>query len=222
MVSADRPLRHLPFAVVDVETTGTAPEGGDRVTEIAIVPVEDGRVGAPFTRLVDPERPIPPFITALTGITPAMVRGQPPFRAIAADVAAQLAGRVFVAHNVSFDWRFVHGELARAGHGPPPPPDTARLCTVRLARAFLPRLPRRSLDHVVAHLGIALTGRHRAGGDAEATAHALVRLLALAQDAGVEQWGALQRYLATPASRRRALARVLPDPPSSFAPTLTP
>lgn len=219
MFAPDLPLRQLPFAVVDVETTGTTPEGGDRVTEIAIVPVQDGVVGPPFTRLVDPERPIPPFISALTGITPAMVRGQPPFRSIAADVADRLAGRVFVAHNVSFDWRFVQGELVRAGQGPVPPgQDTARLCTVRLARAFLPRLPRRSLDHVVAHLGLTLAARHRAAGDAEATAQALVRMLALAQEAGVEHWGTLQRYLATPARRRRARSATAPHSPTPSTP----
>ena len=213
MFAPDLPLARLRFAVVDVETTGTAPDVGDRITEIAIVPVERGQVGDPFVRLVDPERPIPPFITALTGISPAMVRGQPPFRQIADEVVDRLAGRMFVAHNASFDWRFVYGELRRA-HGPgvvPPAPDQ-RLCTVRLARALLPGLPRRSLDHVAAHLGIPLGDRHRAAGDAVATARALVALLARAEGAGLSQWGALMRYLATPARRRRARTSQLVDP----------
>lgn len=205
MLPQDLPLRDLPCAVVDVETTGTVAEGGDRITEIAIVPVTGGVVGEPYVRLVDPERPIPPYITTLTGISTAMVRGQPPFRAIADEVASHLAGRVFTAHNASFDWRFVFGELARArAPGAVTPPAEHRLCTVRLARVFLPGLPRRSLDHVVAHLGIPLLQRHRAAGDALATAHALVRLLAMAQDAGITHWGALTSYLATPARRRRA------------------
>ncbi len=213
MFAPDLPLAHLRFAVVDVETTGTAPEVGDRITEIAIVPVEDGQVGEPFVRLVDPERPIPPFITALTGISSAMVRGQPPFRHIAEEVADRLAGRVFVAHNASFDWRFVYGELRRTvGPALAPPAPDQRLCTVRLARALLPGLPRRSLDHVTAHLGIPLGDRHRAAGDAVATAHALVALLARAEVAGLSQWGALMRYLATPARRRRARTSLLVDP----------
>lgn len=213
MLAPDLPLARLRFAVVDVETTGTAPDGGDRITEIAIVPVESGQVGEPFVRLVDPERPIPPFITALTGISPAMVRGQPPFRLIADEVVDRLAGRVFVAHNASFDWRFVYGELRRT-HGPAVAPPTLdqRLCTVRLARALLPGLPRRSLDQVAAHLGIPLGERHRAAGDAVATARALVALLARAEGAGLSQWGALMRYLATPARRRRARTSQLVDP----------
>jgi DNA polymerase-3 subunit epsilon len=213
MVPPDLPLLDLPCAVVDVETTGTSPDGGDRVTEIAIVPVQGGVVGEPFTRLVDPERSIPPVITALTGITPAMVRGQPPFRAIAGEVASRLAGRVFVAHNASFDWRFVQGELARAAtDGLPPAGAEPRLCTVRLARVFLPRLPRRSLDHVAAHFGIPLAARHRAAGDAMATAQALVQLLALAHEAGIAHWGGLVRHLATPARRRRTQVTGLPTP----------
>jgi DNA polymerase-3 subunit epsilon len=213
MFAPELPLAHLRFAVVDVETTGTAPDVGDRITEIAIVPVDRGQVGAPFVRLVDPERPIPPFITALTGISSAMVRGQPPFRHIADEVADRLAGRVFVAHNASFDWRFVSGELRRA-HGAAAPPLSLdhRLCTVRLARALLPELPRRSLDQVTAHLGIPLSDRHRAAGDAVATAHALVAMLRRAEAAGLSHWGALVRYLATPARRRRARLSPLVDP----------
>lgn len=215
MLPHDTPLHRLPFAVVDVETTGTAAEAGDRVTEIAIVPVQGGVVGEPYARLVNPERPIPPFITALTGISWAMVRDQPPFRAIADEVASHLAGRVFTAHNVSFDWRFVVGEQARACGAPDGPVLTApRLCTVRMARAFLPRLPRRSLGHVAAHFGIPVHARHRAAGDALATAHALVRLLELAQEAGLPNWGALLQYLATPARRRSSRFAV----PATFPP----
>ena len=206
------PLASLPFAVVDVETTGTVPESGDRITEIAVVRVEGGIVGAPYARLVNPQRPIPGYITMLTGISHAMVRDEPPFRDRAPEIRALLDGAVFTAHNAAFDWRFVQAELVRSAVTPLGGP---RLCTVRLARRLLPQLPRRSLDAVTTHFGIRIEARHRAAGDALATAYALCRLLALAADAGLTTWGALEASLA-PRTRRRPTPPVrshLPLPP---------
>lgn len=192
-------LLDLSFSVVDVETTGTRASGGDRITEIAIVRVEQGRVGEVYSQLVNPERPIPPFITALTQISWEMVRDQPTFRQVVPDVLERLRGSIFVAHNAAFDWRFVSEEVRRCSgqelSGP-------RLCTVRLARAALPQLSRRSLDHVSRHFGIEIGARHRAAGDAVATAHALCRMLNIAADAGVETWSALQAFVDGPVGRR--------------------
>lgn len=192
-------LLDLSFSVVDVETTGTRASGGDRITEIAIVRVERGQVGEVYSQLVNPERPIPPFITALTQISWEMVRDQPTFRQVVPDVLERLRGSVFVAHNAAFDWRFVSEEVRRSSgqelSGP-------RLCTVRLARAALPQLSRRSLDHVSRHFGIEIGARHRAAGDAVATAHALCRMLNIAADAGVETWSALQAFVDGPVGRR--------------------
>lgn len=195
--AAESPLDALRFAVVDVETTGTRADGGDRITEIAVVLVDGLQLGAGYAQLIDPQRPIPPFVASLTGITDQMVRGQPTFGSVAQAVRTQLAGRVFVAHNVSFDWRFVRGECARAGVLLP---ETAQLCTVRMARRLLPFLPRRSLDQVAAHFGIANDARHRAFGDARATAIALVHLLQLAQRQGARSWLDLHELL-SPARR---------------------
>ncbi|MFQ6045581.1 MAG: PolC-type DNA polymerase III, partial [Gemmatimonadales bacterium] len=100
-------LDDVSFAVVDVETTGTRPRRGDRVVEIAIVSVADGTAEPVFESLLNPERPIPPLTRSLTRITDAMVRDRPVFGEIADEVVAALAGRVFVAHNVRFDWAFV-------------------------------------------------------------------------------------------------------------------
>ncbi|WP_396222216.1 PolC-type DNA polymerase III [Gemmatimonas sp.] len=195
-------LADIAFAVVDVETTGTQAAGGDRITEIAIVQVRGGEVVEVFSRLVNPGRPIPPYITALTQISWAMVRDQPPFAEIAPLVMERLAGAVFVAHNAAFDWRFVGEELRRgAGHvlsGP-------RLCTVRLARKLLPDLPRRSLDHLTRYFGIEIEARHRAAGDALATAHALCRMLRVAEQEGYHTWHDLEHLLA-PSSVRRAVS----------------
>jgi DNA polymerase-3 subunit epsilon len=196
-------LADVSFAVVDVETTGARATGSDRITEIAIATVRGGELTEVYTQLVNPERLIPTHITGITGITWDMVKDQPCFRHVATDVTRRLAGGVFTAHNASFDWRFVSEELRRGVgqtlSGP-------KLCTVRLARVLLPQLARRSLDHVTNYFGIEIAARHRAAGDAEATAKALLRMLALAEDRGIETWGGLEALAMRPASRRRATA----------------
>ncbi|WP_396203784.1 PolC-type DNA polymerase III [Gemmatimonas sp.] len=196
-------LRDITFSVVDVETTGTRAAGDDRITEIAIATVRGGAVIDVYSQLVNPERPIPPYITALTQISWEMVRDQPRFRHVADQVLARLAGSVFVAHNASFDWRFVSEEIRRGvGHELSGP----RLCTVRLARVLLPELSRRSLDHLTHHFGIAIEARHRAAGDAVATAQALCRMLIIAERDGVRTWAELDALVNSPASRRRRTA----------------
>lgn len=191
-------LSELSYAVVDVETTGGSPEQGHRITEIAVVRVAGGRIVDQFDTLVNPRRPIPSFITRLTGITDAMVRDKEPFVACSARVAAMLEGSVFVAHNVAFDWRFVSSELSLANSQRM---EGRRLCTVRLARKLLPQLRRRSLGDVCHLYNIDNAARHRALGDAEATAKVLVRLLDTAGEHGCTTWAELEAFLA-PASAR--------------------
>ncbi|MBK6488678.1 MAG: 3'-5' exonuclease [Gemmatimonadetes bacterium] len=204
----DVSLRDLRFAVVDVETTGMSPAQRDRVTEIAIVHVDGRAVSACYESLINPDRSIPPAIVALTRITQAMVQDAPRFPEVAPEVVSRLRGRIFVAHNASFDWRFVTHEVQRSA-GVLLTGET--LCTVRLSRTLLPQLPRRSLDAVTHYFGIDVGARHRAGGDALATAHVLVRLLQLAEDRGATTWRALsallQRGTARSARRRSAMPR---------------
>ena len=203
-VGRDDRLADLSYAVVDVETTGGSPDAGHRVTEIAIVRVAGGRIVERFDTLVNPQRPVPRFITGLTGITDAMVRDKEPFRAHCARVTGLLADHVFVAHNVGFDWRFVTSEVA-LGSGERL--DGRRLCTVRLSRKLLPQLRRRSLGDVCHHYGIDNAARHRALGDAEATALVLIRLIGELAARGCTTWGDLEALLATstagPRRRRR-------------------
>ncbi|UCF40558.1 MAG: 3'-5' exonuclease [Gemmatimonadota bacterium] len=182
-------LASCTFAVVDVETTGTRYGRGDRVTELAIVTLSGGEVDVAFETLVNPERPIPSFVQSLTRITDDMVRNQPTFDEIADDVLATLAGRVFVAHNAPFDWGFLSSELRRTRDLDL---EGAKLCTVRLARRLLPGLRSRGLDSVAAFLGIEIAERHRARGDALATAHILRHLLARAEEQGAETLTDLQ------------------------------
>lgn len=199
----DEPLlSSLSFAVVDVETTGGRANFGDRITEIAVVTIRNGRIEKVFETLVNPERSIPPFITRLTRISWDMVRDKPAFRGICADIVRELEGHVFVAHNATFDWNFVNAEVARASGrfltG-------RRLCTVRLARRLLPQLRSRSLDWVAGHYSVEIAPeqRHRAAGDAMATAHCLMRLLDDAKSHGCERWSELERFLAEGRGRAR-------------------
>ncbi len=175
----------LPYAVVDVETTGMRARGDDRVTEVAVIHVDGGVASVAFESLINPGRPIPPFITRLTGIDDALVRDAPRFEEVADRVLAALTGRVFVAHNARFDLSFVRAELERSCDVAFRPP---LLCTVRLSRALVPELPRRNLDAVLHWFGITTERRHRAAGDALATAEVLRRLLGRAEERGVGSW----------------------------------
>lgn len=208
------PLAAVRFAVVDVETTGTNPRAGDRVTEVAVVTVSGGTIEPAFRTLVNPERPIPSFIAALTGINDGMVRDAPVFSAVAGTLASHLAGHVFVAHNASFDWAFLDAEYSRVASGDLAAITAGRLCTVRLARRLLRHLPRRNLDAVCAHYGVTIEGRHRADGDARATAHVLVGLIRDAERSGVYS---LEGLLVCGRPQRRKSARRTALPHASDA-----
>ena len=208
VIVPERRLAALSYVVVDVETTGTGHGRGDRITEVAAVVVREGRVRDEFSTLVNPERAIPRYITQLTGISTAMVKEAPRFREVSGQLRRLLADHVFVAHNAPFDWGFVNMEMKRAGEAAL---ENERLCTVRLARRLLSHLPRRSLDHVTAHYGIEVESRHRALGDAMATAHVLTRLLDDAFARGCDTWSDLDRLL-HPGSPRKRRWSALPHP----------
>jgi DNA polymerase-3 subunit epsilon len=148
-------------AFVDLETTGTAARA-DRVTEVAIVRVDADLRSDEWSSLVNPECTIPPEIQALTGITNAMVRDAPTFAQVADEVAARIAGCVFVAHNARFDYGFLKHEFGRLGRA-----FTAKvLCTVKLSRRLYPEAGRHHLDALIARHGLTAADRHRALGDA--------------------------------------------------------
>jgi DNA polymerase III subunit epsilon len=205
----DVSIRDLEYAIVDVETTGGSCLRGHRITEIAAVRVDGrGRVVDEYRSLVNPERPIPSFISALTNITWDMVADAPRFRDVAADVARVLGGAVFVAHNAAFDWRFVAHELERVGASL-----TGRsLCTVRLARKVVPEVRSRSLDSLTYFFDIPVAARHRAYGDAAATAELFRRLLDRLDTLEVTRWCELQELLRRRAPRRRRVASPQPIP----------
>lgn len=186
-------IEECAFAVLDVETTGSRPSEDDRVTEVAVVVVQGERRELVFDSLVNPGRHIPPWITEMTGISDVTVAGAPAFEAVADPLLQALSGRVFTAHNARFDWGFVSAEFSRTRGlqlvGP-------RLCTVRLARALLPELPSRGLDALMQHFGIENGSRHRAAGDALATAEVLGRLILLARDRNARTWADLEAMAA--------------------------
>ena len=200
--TAALPISSLRFAVVDVETTGGRPGYGDRITEIAIVRVQNGEIVDVFETLVNPECPIPPFISQITRITADMVRGKPVFAGIARDVAERLEGHIFVAHNASFDWRFVSHEVFR---GTGQALDGTTLCTLRLARKVLPQLSRRNLDAVANFYAVEIPpdARHRAAGDAIATAKILIAMLHDAAGRDITTWGALDAYQRGGSSKKK-------------------
>jgi DNA polymerase-3 subunit epsilon len=193
-------LHRLSYVVVDTETTGGQSMTYDRITEIAAVVVRNGEIAEVFETLINPQRSIPPFVTRLTNITWDMVKNAPTFDRVAPEVMRVLEGNVFVAHNATFDWRFVSNEISRStGHQL----RGRRLCTVKMARKVLPQLPRRSLDYVARYYGVEIQNRHRAGGDALATAKCLVRMIADLSDRGCSTWGELQSLLRAPPGRRK-------------------
>jgi DNA polymerase III subunit epsilon len=155
-------LHRQPLAIVDVETTGTRP-ATDRVTEIAVLEVDDWQVRSRWSTLVNPGTTIPAEIQALTGITREMLAAAPRFADLAGDLYDRLAGRLFIAHNARFDYGFLRREFLRAGVR-----FSARtLCSVRLSRRLYPGRGH-DLDSVIARHGIDCPARHRALGDAEA------------------------------------------------------
>lgn len=161
------------YAIVDIETTGSY-AGGNGITEIAIVVHDGTKVLDFYETLVNPHIPIPYFIQRLTGINDKMVANAPAFSEVAGQIFELLQDKVFVAHNVNFDYSFVKYHLQQVGFQL----DTRKLCTVRLARKVLPGLSGYSLGKLTANLGINHTRHHRAGGDALATADLLALILA--------------------------------------------
>lgn len=201
-------LSSLSWAVVDVETTG-GPPPNHRITEIAAVIVRDGAIQDVYETLVNPERSIPPFVTRLTKISWDMVKDAPKFSAIVPTLLDKLEGNVFVAHNAQFDWSFLSHEIQRTSGARI---TGNQLCTVRLARQLLPQLPRRSLDYVANYYGIEINGRHRAAGDAVATAKCLIRLLAEAEDRGCRTWEDLEKLMRKRGARKKKKRSAWPSP----------
>ncbi|PPH48574.1 DNA polymerase III subunit epsilon [Rathayibacter sp. AY1C9] len=203
------------FAVIDFETTGVRPERGDRVIEVAVVHLDaEGRFEAAFETLVNPDRDL--GAQRIHGISAREILDAPSFAAIASDLLTHLDGRVVVAHNASFERRFLTAELARLGVETTLSSEML-LCTMQLAREFLPGAGR-SLADCCAAFDIPLENAHRAVVDATATGRLLAEYIAVS--GGRDPWDDhLREALAygwPPVPRRRTLWT--PRPATAVAP----
>lgn len=169
----DSPLTDIIFVVVDVETTGLNPID-DRITEIAMMKVKNSILLDEFSTLINPLVTIPANITSMTGIDNLMVADAPTAREVTPFIAEFLGDSVFVAHNAPFDWGFVYHTAYRERGVDLSNP---QLCTVKLSRKILPHLYSKSLGPVTSALNITIPERHRASGDAYATALVLIKFL---------------------------------------------
>ena len=211
-------LAERDFVVVDLETTGGSAKH-DRVIEVAVVRVRDGRVRDRWRSLVNPGISVPPFITGLTGITTGMIARAPTFAELVAPFQRLLGEGILVAHQASFDTGFLRQEFAALGLGAFEP---EVLCTLKLSRRLLPGLPSHSLEALIQAFGLPARRQHRALPDALATAELLTRLIDQAVAKGIEDWDDLRQLAAGPKQRRsagtyeRARLKELPDGPGVY------
>jgi DNA polymerase III epsilon subunit family exonuclease len=186
-----RHLLETNYVVFDLETTG-AKCPPCRITEIGAYRIERGQITDEFQTLVNPDCPIPPFIVSLTGITNSMVKHAPRFADVAVDFLDFIGDAVLVAHNAHFDMRFLNHEIGRlfSGYRVANP----NLCTVQLSRRLLPHIENHKLHTVAEHFSINIENRHRAAGDAEATAKIFVHFLADLRARGVRDVAAARSF----------------------------
>lgn len=166
------------YAIIDVETTGGSPSV-DRVIEIAVFVFDGEKIIDSYSSLLNPRRPIDPYVTKLTGISNDMVKNAPLFEDVHEKILELTHENIFVAHNVKFDFGMIRQEFKRLGIDY----NRKQLDTVNLARKVIPGFNSYSLGNICDSLGIEITDRHRATGDAEAT----VKLLKLILDKQVSQ-----------------------------------
>jgi DNA polymerase-3 subunit epsilon len=162
------------YAIIDIETTGAVYKYG-KITEIAVFIHNGSQITDQMVTLINPEMDIPLPITRLTGITNEMVRKAPRFFEIARELVEITTGRIFVAHNVMFDYRFIQEEFKRLGYDF----QRKRICTVQLSRKLIPGKSSYSLGNLCREMGITNEDRHRAAGDALATVNLFQQLLEL-------------------------------------------
>lgn len=160
------------FTVVDIETTGGTARS-HKIIEVAIVTFDGKQIVDTYATLINPKKYVPPFITSLTGISNEMIEDAPTFEEVADVILERTKDKIFVAHNVNFDYSFLKQEFSILGVNF----DRKRLCTVRLAKKIMPGFRSYSLGTLTNQLGITIHDRHRALGDAEATAEVLKLLI---------------------------------------------
>lgn len=202
-----RSLDDLEFVVLDVETTGLAP-GRHRLIEVGAVIVRGGEFVAHFSKLINPERSIPQFITKFTGISPQMVARSSTAAKVLPRLRDFIGGRPVVGHNVGFDLGFLNYEAGRASLTSTFA-DTG-IDTIALARRYLTGMRRASLDRVATALHVPMGSRHRALPDAKITAKVFILLLARAREEGCQTLEDLYRALDGIAPSRASMPATRP------------
>lgn len=202
----------MNYAIVDIETTGGY-ASGNGITEISVQIHDGSAVVDSWETLINPEQYIPSHIEALTGISNEMVQHAPTFDLVADKINSLLQDKVFVAHNVNFDYSFIRHHLSLCGHTL----NAKKLCTVRLSWKLYPGLPSYSLGKLCRSLDINLNNRHRAGGDAEATAILFGMLLKADADGHIEQsLGKLSKEQVLPAHLSKSYLDRIPSNPGVY------
>ncbi len=196
-------LDETSFVVFDLETTG-AKAPPCRIIEIGAYRVKGGQIADEFHSLVDPEADVPPFISALTGITGEMVRSAPTFAKVVPQFLDFIGDSVLVAHNAQFDMAFLNHEVGRVF-------EEYRvwcpsLCTVQLSRKLLPLVRNHKLKTLAEHFSVELINHHRAGPDAKATAEIFVHLLDDLRRLGINDFAAAQRFATRKSYAKRTQA----------------
>jgi DNA polymerase III subunit alpha, Gram-positive type len=184
-------LDETGFVVFDLETTG-AKAPPCRIIEIGAYLVRKDRVEAEFHSLVDPEEMVPPFISALTGISNDMVSKAPTFAEVMPQLLEFIGDHVLVAHNAQFDMSFLNHEISRVLEeyriwNP-------SLCTVQLSRKLVPLIENHKLKTLANHFSVELINHHRAGEDAKATAEIFLNLLRALKELGINDFGSARRF----------------------------
>lgn len=187
---SSRIISETEFVVFDLETTGAKAPPFSRITEIGAYRVKNGKIVGQFQSLVNPEMPIPPFITALTNISDEMVKDAPKFRDVIRDFLDFIGDSVLVAHNAHFDMHFLNHEIGLIY-------EDYRLinpclCTVHLSRKLLPHVDNHKLKTVAEYYSVQLVNHHRAGPDAHATAEIFINLLEELETGGVRDIAAIR------------------------------
>ena len=197
----DLPLTQINFVVLDVEAI-SGKSFATRMIELGASRVSNGEIRDEFETLVNPDLPLPRFIAALTGINDEMLRAAPRFAEIVESWLTFAGDAVLVAHNSKFDLNLLNQEIARVFPGCRM--RNADLCTVEMARRVAPTLEGHNLDALAEHFGIEITERHRAAGDARATAKVLLRLLDELEIGGVRTLREARDFNAVPAAKLTA------------------
>ena len=167
-----QPFSNMLYAIVDIETTGGYAAAAG-ITEVAVVISDGANILDRYETLINPVYTIPKYVESLTGITNAMVENEKLFRAVAEKLYELLSDKIFVAHNVNFDYSFLKYHFKASGYEL----ECKKLCTIRMGRQILPGYKSYSLGKFCREVGIPIEHRHRAGGDAEATTKLFHHLL---------------------------------------------